>query len=258
MANFAVNCSDEIIERGNKLIAKLAEGTDEKKGETLNRIFDLVEKSMGDATMRANGVDTLALDAALKDIHNMFESVSSSRERLLAEKDKLIEQLQAEKSAMKIDYDSQVQAAITDKEAAEQTAEKSMKDAEAAQKQADTASSLAMEKEKINSMLTAKLAEADSKLVGYDGLKAAEQEAHEQIAELQRQIKQLEKDHTAEISNLKKDADIALERAVSEKEREMQVKIQAAELETAKLSGKIEMLEIRIQELSTVKETSAE
>ena len=45
MANFAVNCSDEIIERGNKLIAKLAEGTDEKKGETLNRIFDLVEKT---------------------------------------------------------------------------------------------------------------------------------------------------------------------------------------------------------------------
>ena len=34
MANFAINCSDEIIERGNKLIAKMSEGTDEKKGET--------------------------------------------------------------------------------------------------------------------------------------------------------------------------------------------------------------------------------
>lgn len=33
MANFAINCSDEIIERGNKLIAKMSEGTDEKKAK---------------------------------------------------------------------------------------------------------------------------------------------------------------------------------------------------------------------------------
>lgn len=31
MANFAINCSDEIINRGNALIARMAEGTDEKK-----------------------------------------------------------------------------------------------------------------------------------------------------------------------------------------------------------------------------------
>lgn len=33
MANFAVNCPDEVISRGNALIAKMAEGTDEKKAE---------------------------------------------------------------------------------------------------------------------------------------------------------------------------------------------------------------------------------
>lgn len=86
MANFAINCSDEIIERGNKLIAKMSEGTDEKKGETLNRMFALVEKSMDDIVMQSNGVDTKGLDAALSDIRKMFESVSSSRERLLGEK----------------------------------------------------------------------------------------------------------------------------------------------------------------------------
>lgn len=46
MANFAVNCPDEVISRGNALIAKMAEGTDEKKAETLNRIFAIVEKSI--------------------------------------------------------------------------------------------------------------------------------------------------------------------------------------------------------------------
>ena len=250
MANFAVSCSDEIIERGNRLLAKMAEGTDEKKGETLNRLFEFVEKGIGDATMQANGVDTRALDAALNDIRTMFESVSSSRERLLAEKDQQIEQLKADKAAMKTACDNQIQTAVAEKEAAAQAAEKAVKDADTAQKQADTASSLAAEKEKINIMLTAKLAEAESKLSGYDDLKASELAAREQIAEFQRKITQMEKDHFAEISGMKKDADIAKERAVTEKEWEMQDKIQTAELEAAKMSGKIEILEARIQELT--------
>ena len=183
----------------------------------------------------------------------MFEVISSSRERLLAEKDQQIEQLKADKSAMKTVCDSQVQTATAEKEAAAKAAEKAVKDAEAAQKQSDTASSLAAEKEKINSMLTAKLAEAESKLSGYNELKSSEQAAREQIAELQRKISEMEKDYSTEISGLKKDAGIAKERAVSEKEREMQTKIQAAELETAKMSGKIEMLEARIHELTTQK-----
>lgn len=250
MANFAINCSDEIINRGNALIAKMAEGTDEKKGETLNRIFALVEKSMDDIVMQNNGVDTKGLDAALSDIRKMFESVASSRERLLSEKDQQIAQLQAEKSTLKNNYENQIQEAIAAKDAALQVAEKSTKDMENIQKQADTSASLAAEKEKINAMLTARLAEADEKLVGYDALKSSEKEAKENIADLQRRIEQLQKDHAAEIKDLKKDSDMALERAVTEKEREMQDKLQTAELETAKMSGKIEMLEARIKELT--------
>lgn len=251
MANFAVSCSEEIIERGNNLIAKMAEGTDEKKGETLNRIFALVEKSMDDIIMRENGVDTRALDATLNEIRTMFASVSNSRERLLAEKDQQIEQLRIEKVNIKNAYDSQLQTLTAEKNAATQASEKAIKDAENAQKQADTVSSLIIEKEKINSMLTAKLAEADSQLTGYNDLKDSEQKALEQVAELQRKIIQMEKDHSAEISNLTKDASIALERAIAEKEREMQSKVQSAELESAKMSGKIEMLEARIHELTS-------
>lgn len=256
MANFAINCSDEIIERGNKLIAKMSEGTDEKKGETLNRMFALVEKSMDDIVMQSNGVDTKGLDAALNDIRKMFESVSSSRERLLGEKDQQITQLQAEKSALKVTYEGQLEASNAAKEAALHAAEKAIKDLETVQKQADTAASLAAEKEKINTMLTTRLAESDEKLVGYDDLKSSEKEAKENIADLQRKIDQLQKDHAAEMKDLKKDSDIALERAVAEKEREMQDKLQAAELETAKLSGKIEMLEARVKELLDEKHTN--
>ena len=49
---------------------------------------------------------------------------------------------------------------------------------------------------------------------------------------------------------------MALERAVAEKERKMQDKLQASELETAKLSGKIEMLEARVKELLDEKHTN--
>lgn len=256
MANFAINCSDEIINRGNALIARMAEGTDEKKGETLNRIFALVEKSIDDIVMQSNGVDTKGLDAALSDIRKMFESVSSSRERLLGEKDQQIAQLQAEKASLKVTYESQLEASNAAKEAALHVAEKAIKDLETVQKQADTAASLAAEKEKINAMLTTRLAESDEKLVGYDNLKSSEKEAKEAIADLQRKIDQLQKDHVAEIKDLKKDSDMALERAVAEKEREMQNKLQAAELETAKLSGKIEMLEARVKELLDEKHTN--
>ena len=105
-------------------------------------------------------------------------------------------------------------------------------------------------------MLTTRLAESDEKLVGYDDLKSSEKEAKETIADLQRKIDQLQKDHAADMKDLKKDSDIALERAVAEKEREMQDKLQASERETAKLSGKIEMLEARVKELLDEKHTN--
>lgn len=312
MANFAVNCSDEVISRGNALIARMAEGTDEKKADTLNRIFAMVEKSLGDVTMQANGVDTKGLDSALSDIRKMFETVSSSRERLLHEKDQQIAKLQSEKATLKNTFSEQIQAATAERDSAMQSAEKAQKDAAIAQKQADTATSLANEKEKINSMLTTKLAEAEEKLSGYDDLKASEQASKEKVMELQRELDQAKKDHASELSSQQKDAAIALERAVTkkeqemqtkyddlkaadqeskekildlqrkldqaekdhssalsaqqkdaaialeravtEKEREMQDKIQTAELETARMSGKIELLEARIKELTANKE----
>ena len=308
MANFAVNCPDEVISRGNALIAKMAEGTDEKKAETLNRIFAIVEKSMDDVIMQENGIDTKGLDAALNDIRRMFQTASSNRERLLDEKEQQIIKLKMEKASLKSTFQNQLQAAMEEKEDAMQSAKKAEEDALMAKKQADTAESLAAEKEKFNTILMTRWKEAKEKLAGYNDLKASEQAAKEKIADIQRELEQTKKDHVSELSTQQKDAAIALthavaekeqemqekynkleaynkeqkerlldlqreidrlkrdhaseiaaqqkdaaialERAVTEKEREMQSKIQSAELETARMSGKIELLEARIRELA--------
>ena len=308
MANFAVNCPDEVISRGNALIAKMAEGTDEKKAETLNRIFAIVEKSMDDVIMQENGIDTKGLDAALNDIRRMFQTASSNRERLLDEKEQQIIKLKMEKASLKSTFQNQLQAAMEEKEDAMQSAKKAEEDALMAKEQADTAESLAAEKEKFNTILMTRWKEAKEKLAGYNDLKASEQAAKEKIADLQRELEQTKKDHVSELSTQQKDAAIALthavaekeqemqekynkleaynkeqkerlldlqreidrlkrdhaseiaaqqkdaaialERAVTEKEREMQSKIQSAELETARMSGKIELLEARIRELA--------
>ena len=129
MANFAVNCPDEVISRGNALIAKMAEGTDEKKAETLNRIFAIVEKSMDDVIMQENGIDTKGLDAALNDIRRMFQTASSNRERLLDEKEQQIIKLKMEKASLKSTFQNQLQAAMEEKEVAMQSAKKAEEDA---------------------------------------------------------------------------------------------------------------------------------
>ena len=297
-----------MISRGNALIAKMAEGTDEKKAETLNRIFAIVEKSMDDVIMQENGIDTKGLDAALNDIRRMFQTASSNRERLLDEKEQQIIKLKMEKASLKSTFQNQLQAAMEEKEDAMQSAKKAEEDALMAKKQADTAESLAAEKEKFNTILMTRWKEAKEKLAGYNDLKASEQAAKEKIADLQRELEQTKKDHVSELSTQQKDAAIALthavaekeqemqekynkleaynkeqkerlldlqreidrlkrdhaseiaaqqkdaaialERAVTEKEREMQSKIQSAELETARMSGKIELLEARIRELA--------
>ena len=172
MANFAVNCPDEVISRGNALIAKMAEGTDEKKAETLNRIFAIVEKSMDDVIMQENGIDTKGLDAALNDIRRMFQTASSNRERLLDEKEQQIIKLKMEKVSLKNTFQNQLQAAMEEKEVAMKSAKKAEEDALMAKKQADTAESLAAEKEKFNTILMTRWEEAKEKLAGYNDLKA--------------------------------------------------------------------------------------
>ena len=51
MANFAIAADENVIARGNKLIEELQE-PGEKKGVTLNRLFDLVRREVAEEDHR--------------------------------------------------------------------------------------------------------------------------------------------------------------------------------------------------------------
>ena len=154
-----------------------------------------------------------------------------------------------EKASLKSTFQNQLQAAMEEKEVAMQSAKKAEEDALMAKKQADTAESLAAEKEKFNTILMTRWKEAKEKLAGYNDLKASEQAAKEKIADLQRELEQIKKDHASELSTQQKDAAIALNHAVAEKEREMQEKYNELEAYNKEQNEKLLDLQREIDQL---------
>ena len=78
MANFAIAADENVIARGNKLIEELQE-PGEKKGVTLNRLFDLVSTHLQEDQLKRSGVDTEALDASITNIRNLFTAALDGR-----------------------------------------------------------------------------------------------------------------------------------------------------------------------------------
>ena len=79
MPNFAVLTTPEVKERGDQLLDRLAASDSEKKGTTLERMFDIVEENMDKHALIEGGVDTAALDAAFFNIRSIFISAVSGR-----------------------------------------------------------------------------------------------------------------------------------------------------------------------------------
>ena len=144
-------------------------------------------------------------------------------------------------------------AGYNDLKASEQAAKEKIADLqrELEQTKKDHVSELSTQQKDAAIALTHAVAEKEQEMQEkYNKLEAYNKEQKERLLDLQREIDRLKRDHASEIAAQQKDAAIALERAVTEKEREMQSKIQSAELETARMSGKIELLEARIRELA--------
>lgn len=177
---------------------------------------------------------------AEKRIKENFASDLTRKDKTIDELREKIEQLQLDKKA--------AEAALKEALLNVTTAEEREKNAT---EQAASAKKNAADQERINTMLSAKLAESEEKLAGYDDLKIAEQAANAEIQKLKQNILDLNKDHLNEINALKKDAELEKERAIANKERELLAQIQAAELKTATLLGKLEEKEARIKELSS-------
>ena len=258
MANFAVNASDEVIAKGKDLLEKMA-NPGEKQGDVLERIFKIVEEHKDGETMKKGGVDIQALDSALSNIRTMFLASVTGREQIVSEKDAKIDEIRTLKDQLEADLRDKLASAEMDKktavaqaEAAAKEAAQAVKDADAAKEQAETANRLAAEKDRTIATLAEKLRDAEGKLDGYDDLVGKNAETQEQIRELNRSISDLQKDHAAEIRELK----TALERqiseaekdtalAVAEKEREMTALLRESEKEIARLQARIEVMETR-------------
>ena len=265
MANFAIAADENVIARGNKLIEELQE-PGEKKGVTLNRLFDLVSTHLQEDQLKRSGVDTEALDASITNIRNLFTAALSGKEEIRAEYERRMAELRESKEELEKNYKIQLGKLASEKEDAlrkytdlkelQETAETARK---AAEEQAASAVNLVKEKEKTNIMLTEKLRDAEQKAGNYDTLEKENASLKQKVSDLQFKIKDYEKNellHIKEIEQLKKEAhknSVTIEKLNTEKYKEHET-IQAQLSEKTKLLSEQEkelnVLHIQLAEQS--------
>ena len=257
MANFAIAADENVIARGNKLIEELQE-PGEKKGVTLNRLFDLVSTHLQEDQLKRSGVDTEALDASITNIRNLFTAALSGKEEIRAEYERRMAELREKNEESEKNYKIQLGKLASEKEDSlrkytdlmelQETAETARK---AAEEQAASAVNLVKEKEKTNIMLTEKLRDAEQKAENYDVLAKETSSLKQEVSNLQFKIKDYEKNellHIKELEQLKKEKEkdfATIEKLATEK-NEMQNTIQA------ELSKKAELLSKQEKELNTL------
>ena len=214
MANFAIAADENVIARGNKLIEELQE-PGEKKGVTLNRLFDLVSTHLQEDQLKRSGVDTEALDASITNIRNLFTAALSGKEEIRTEYERRMAELRERNEESEKNYKIQLGKLTSEKEEAlrkyndlkelQETAETARK---AAEEQSASAVNLAKEKDKTNIMLMEKLRMAEQKAESYDLLEEEAISLKQQVSDLQFKIKDYEKNellHIKEIEQLKKE-----------------------------------------------------
>ena len=214
MANFAIAADENVIARGNKLIEELQE-PGEKKGVTLNRLFDLVSTHLQEDQLKRSGVDTEALDASITNIRNLFTAALSGKEEIRTEYERRMAELRERTEELEKNYKIQLGKLTSEKEEAlrkyndlkelQETAETARK---AAEEQSASAVNLAKEKDKTNIMLMEKLRMAEQKAESYDLLEEEAISLKQQVSDLQFKIKDYEKNellHIKEIEQLKKE-----------------------------------------------------
>ena len=253
MANFAIAADENVIARGNKLIEELQE-PGEKKGVTLNRLFDLVSTHLQEDQLKRSGVDTEALDASITNIRNLFTAALSGKEEIRTEYERRIAELRERNEELEKNYKIQLGKLITEKEEAlrkyndlkelQETAESARK---AAEEQTASAVNLAKEKDKTNIMLMKKLRAAEQKVISLN----------QEVSNLQFKIKDYEKNellHIKEIEQLKKEK----ENDSSTIEKLNREKLHIKENTQKELSEKESLLTTQEKELNTLRIQLAE
>ena len=220
MANFAIAADENVIARGNKLIEELQE-PGEKKGVTLNRLFDLVSTHLQEDQLKRSGVDTEALDASITNIRNLFTTALSGKEEIRTEYERRMAELRERNEELEKNYKIQLGKLITDKEEAlrkyndlkelQETAESARKAAEE-----QTASAVNLAKEKENDSSTIEKLNPE-KLHMKENLQKELSEKDTLLTTQEKELNTLR----IQLAEQVKDAELIKERAVIEKEREM-------------------------------------
>ena len=257
MANFAIAADENVIARGNKLIEELQE-PGEKKGVTLNRLFDLVSTHLQENQLKRSGVDTEALDASITNIRNLFTAALSGKEEIRTEYERRMAELRERNEELEKNYKIKLGKLSSEKEEAlrkyndlkelQETAETARK---AAEEQVASAVNLAKEKDKTNIMLMEKLRDAEQKAANYDTLEEENASLKQDVSNLQFKIKDYEKNeilHIREIEQLakEKERDSATIEKLNIEKSEVQETIQS------ELSEKTALLSKQEKELNTL------
>lgn len=221
---------------------------DRAKNITPSRATEIEEFERNVKALTATYLNSLEIN------NNAEARIREEYDTALASRDKTIMDLQAKNEQLKTDKDAAEQSAAD----ASLSVAQATKEAADAKDRAEMTGKLLEEKEKTIATLAAKVANAEEKLKEYAELKKAEQEAKEQIRELERTSAEQKKDHETEIrelqaemerkvSDAKKDAELEAAKAVADTEREVrdiyEEKLRAADKEVVRLQIKVEQLE---------------
>lgn len=213
------------------------------QAQGFDHIMQVVEMDQAKAVVPERKTEIEAFEKAIKDIMaaylNSVELGKTAEDRakenfksLLESKDKMIAELQGKVETLKADKEEAEQLALTSSSAVAQA----LKDSEIAKEQAEMSKKLLAEKEKTISTLAEKLTKSEEKAEEYDSLSETSKKLLEENKELHRALERKD-------SDTKKDMELAVAKAVAEKEKEMMKRMMELEKENAKLTVKVELLE---------------
>lgn len=218
--NFAVAADDATIARGKDLLEKVKRPEDKNNGDTLTRLFDIVEKNLDNTVLEQNGVDVMALDSAISNIRRIFVSSVSGRDQILADKDSAYAQLEDEMLRSEKEHKKALDDLTAEKKDAEaKSAEEEKKrkqvekDLGAEIKLREAAEATAATKQELAESLTDELAKARKKAADYDTLKEGFDAVSDELETVKREASDAAKDVARKHEKELGDLEIAAERA---------------------------------------------
>lgn len=245
MGNFAVACDEKTINKGNDLLNRLAM-PGEKKGDVLNRVFDIVSGQIDEDVMKKEGVDIEGLKAALSVIETMFKSAVSSREVIKREYEQKIKEIKTQMENKRNELEKQMsvtkkaeEEAVAHMESARKMILNAKEMQDNAREKYQSAQSLVEKIEKNNILLEKEVERLNKELVDYESIKAAEKEAQRKVSDLSIALEKKTQAMDNALKELKIQAELSQEKAVMEKERQLNEKIRQLEKKNAMMDAQL-------------------